>query len=52
MTAEQIAAALTAKPITPLRIEKMRKLCERMKVNEADVLKALPAKDRKKVQSA
>jgi len=49
MTPQEIADALTGRLITPVRVQKFRLLCQRMKVNEADVLALMSEEDREKV---
>lgn len=49
MTAEEIVTALRSRAITELRARKLKALCQRMKVDEADVLKLLTKKERAKL---
>lgn len=48
MTAQDIvkAAIGSGKELTPERVLKVKKLCERMKVPVADVVELLPAKEK------
>jgi hypothetical protein len=48
MNAKAIADAAMTKELTPDRVERLKKLCQRMKVELADVVACLPAKEQVK----
>lgn len=53
MTAQEIAARVLlddGRDLTPLRVQKLKALCERSKVPLSDVLALLPETERAKVQ--
>ena len=54
MTAQEIvdAALKGGKPLTPARVAKAKKLCERMKVPVEDVIALLPLEEQEKFSAA